>query len=189
MSLFAEYAQGERGVPLEELHVRPAEERDAVAIAELSARREGIEVDRVLPVALRETRGEFPRSQHRLLVATTADEVIGFGRSKWLAWPADSPARAVPEGWYLSGVIVAPEWRRRGVGSALTRARLSELFLDAREVFYVASTLNRVSLELHARLGFVELTRDFELPGVSFQGGEGALLRLQRADYRRAAGS
>jgi hypothetical protein len=38
------------------------------------------------------------------------------------------------------------------------------VFERAEEVWFFANARNRASLELHARLGFVEVTRDFAFP-------------------------
>jgi hypothetical protein len=53
-------------------------------------------------------------------------------------------------------------------------------FQRAGEVWFFANARNRASVDLHARLGFVEVTRDFAFPGVSFDGGVGVLCRAAR---------
>jgi hypothetical protein len=53
-------------------------------------------------------------------------------------------------------------------------------FERAGEVWFFANACNRASLDLHARLGFVEVTRDFVFPGVCFDGGVGVLCRAAR---------
>ncbi len=40
-----------------------------------------------------------------------------------------------------------------------------------------ANARNRASIALHAAFGFEEVTRDFEVPGVTFEGGVGVLFR------------
>jgi hypothetical protein len=39
------------------------------------------------------------------------------------------------------------------------------------------STRAMASVELHRRLGFEEVTRDFSFPGLTFEGGKGILFR------------
>jgi hypothetical protein len=56
----------------------------------------------------------------------------------------------------------------------------------ASEAFYFANALNRPSIDLHARLGFVELTRDFSIPGASFVGGCGILFRAELAHSKKS---
>jgi aminoglycoside 6'-N-acetyltransferase I len=49
--------------------------------------------------------------------------------------------------------------RRRGIATALTRARLRWVFARAGEAFYVTGADNIASLYLHSGLGFQELKR------------------------------
>ena len=65
-----------------------------------------------------------------------------------------------------------------GIGAALTRHRLKVLAEITSEVYYFANALNQPTIDLHAKLGFQELTTDFQLPGVIFSGGTGHLFRL-----------
>jgi ribosomal protein S18 acetylase RimI-like enzyme len=105
--------------------------------------------------------------------------VAGFGRIRFLR-PAleDAAPHPAPDGWYLAGLIVAPERRRQGIGAALTRERLAWIAERADEAFYFASASNRASIALHRRFGFVEVTRTFSVPGVRFERGDGVLFRL-----------
>jgi len=68
-----------------------------------------------------------------------------------------SPARVGPGS--LSGVLVDPAWRARGIATALTRARLRWAFARTSTVFYVTGADNAASLHLHAALGFQEIKR------------------------------
>jgi hypothetical protein len=52
--------------------------------------------------------------------------------------------------------------------------------------WYFANARNRASLDLHARLGFEEVTRAFDLAGVTFEGGEGVLCRVTAESMRAA---
>jgi len=115
-----------------------------------------------------------------LLVGRVGDALAGYGRLAWLDPPA-SGGEGAPAGWYLAGLVVDPAWRGRGVGEALTRARIEHVAGRAGELWYFANAANTVSLVLHAQLGFVEITRDFSIPGVSFTGGTGVLCRLALA--------
>ncbi len=74
-------------------------------------------------------------------------------------------------------MIVDPAHRRRGIAAELTRRRLKWIAERAGEAFYFANARNQVSIDLHARFGFVELTRDFAYPGATFAGGAGILFR------------
>jgi predicted N-acetyltransferase YhbS len=92
----------------------------------------------------------------QMFVAKVSHQVIAYGRVIKLA--ADEAAPGAPAGHYLSGVLVDPAWRR-GIGTALTRARLDWVFACADEAFYVTGADNLASLRLHAVLGFHGLKR------------------------------
>jgi len=87
------------------------------------------------------------------VVADVAGEVVGFGQARVTQNPDNHPGLP-PSGWYLSGMTVAPAWRRRGIGEALTRARLHLLATRARTVHYLAEPGNLATVALHAKLGF-----------------------------------
>lgn len=125
-----------------------------------------------------------------LHVADDAGRIAGYARTTYWERPADAPPNAAPTGWYLIGLVVSPDYRRRGVGRALTDARLAAVAARASEVWYFANALNRSSLDLHTGLGFEEVTRDFWFPGLTFDGGEGVLARarLPRRDDRSLSG-
>lgn len=110
-----------------------------------------------------------------LFVARVGDEVAGYSRVEYWTAPADAPATTAPEGWYLMGLLVDPTHRRTGLGRALTAARLDWLRSRATRAWYFANARNTASLALHASLGFREVTREFEFPGVRFEGGVGVL--------------
>ncbi|RYJ00766.1 MAG: N-acetyltransferase [Actinomycetales bacterium] len=84
---------------------------------------------------------------------------------------------AAPTGHYLGGVTVDPAWRRRGIASALTTARLQWIAARADEAFYVVNPRNLASIELHRRWSFEEVLRSSRLTGVEFSGGVGILMR------------
>lgn len=187
MSLFADYRPGESRAAPADLELVRAEARDVPALAEMTARREGRDPAEFEPRFRREI--ELDEDTHGLWVARTGGQTVAFARCGWIAQAADAQPNHEPEGWYLVGVIVAEPWRRRGIGRALTELRLDVLSQRAEEVFYIANLLNQASIDLHTRLGFEELTRDFHSPGIQFKGGRGALFRLDLARWReRRAG-
>jgi ribosomal protein S18 acetylase RimI-like enzyme len=118
-----------------------------------------------------------------VLVAEAGGSFAGAGRVAWLEPGGHRPP---PPGYYLVGLIVDSARRRAGVGEALTRARMEWTLTRAEAVWYFANASNQASLDLHARLGFEEVTRDFEVPGVSFEGGVGVLARATAASVRTA---
>ncbi len=96
-----------------------------------------------------------------LFVAELSGRAVGYGRVGGFTPPDDAPANMVPAGWLLSGTVVDPAHRRRGIGRALLEARLQ--WLDARggPAHYWANDDNAASIALHAPYGFEPLLRDF----------------------------
>lgn len=117
------------------------------------------------------------RSQ--MFVAKANGQVVAYGRVTELA--ADEAGPETPAGCYLSGVLVEPALRRRGIALALTRARLRWVFARTDEVFYVAGADNVASLHLHTALGFQEVKR---FGSERSAAGVDVLSRLARTAYR-----
>lgn len=119
-------------------------------------------------------------SRDRLLVvAERAEEVIGYGRVLRFVPEPDAPADIAPSGYYLMGLVVHPDRRRRGVAAALTQARLDWISKHADGAWYFANSRNAASIALHAPFGFEEVTRSFCYPRVDFDRGEGVLFRVR----------
>jgi ribosomal protein S18 acetylase RimI-like enzyme len=114
---------------------------------------------------------------HHLLVAAVGSEVVGFGHVMPFVAPDGAPADVAPDGYYLVGLVVVPAWRRHGIGERLTAARMAWAAERADTIWYFANASNGATLDLHRRLGFVEVSRQFTFPGVAFAGGNGVLLR------------
>lgn len=169
MTMFARFDPHTHGAAAQ-VAIRVAEESDLTRCADLACRRNGGEqqvwysrlaVDQADP--------------ERLLVVAEIDGIlVGHACAGWQHFDRDL-AHNVKDGWYLTGVIVEPEYRRRGVGRQLVNARLDWLNTRADRVWYFASAQNEASLQLHREFGFSEVTRTFEVPGVTFTGGVGVL--------------
>jgi ribosomal protein S18 acetylase RimI-like enzyme len=93
----------------------------------------------------------------QMFVARASGQIVAYGRVIELA--ADEAGPGTPAGYYLSGVLVDPAWRRQGIATELTRARLRWAFARTDKVFYVTGAENIASLDLHAALGFQEMRR------------------------------
>lgn len=172
-TLFAPYAPDAHGVPLPDVVVRTARRDDLPSTAALAAHREGGGLAEWAAMHGR----QFDDEARMLMVAEHRGMVIGYA---WLAWltPVADGGRNAPDGWYLSGVVVAPGHRRRGIGRRLTQARIERVLAREPSAHYVVSASNRASRTLHAELGFVEVTDDFVVPGVVFSNHDGILCRL-----------
>jgi GNAT superfamily N-acetyltransferase len=155
--------------------VRLATEADLDACARLAVARDGGDAS----VWISRLSEHLAADDAALFVADVGD-VVGFGRVAWFAPPDDAPGNAAPSGYYLLGLLVDTQWRRGGLGERLTAACLAWVWERAAECWYFANAGNRASLDLHERLGFRPVTRDFCFPGVTFEGGEGVLSRAVR---------
>jgi ribosomal protein S18 acetylase RimI-like enzyme len=122
---------------------------------------------------------DLAHEDHLLLVAVEGPQVVGFGEVMHFVAPPDAPSDTAPDGYYLAGLFVAPGWRRRGIGELLTTARMAWVARRADTVWYFANGGNGATLDLHQRLGFVEVTRRFAVPGVTFANDDGVLLRAR----------
>jgi ribosomal protein S18 acetylase RimI-like enzyme len=154
----------------------------------MSAQRNGGPLEKFLEGARRQF--ESDSKQGNLTAVAECDGVVaGFGRSRWVEAITDC-RYSVPGGWYLLGVIVTPEMRRRGIATALTRYRLEWIGRRANEAFYFANSLNGASIDLHAKLGFIEIQRPFAFPDASFSGGGvGVLFRASLPHGRQSTSS
>ena len=79
--------------------------------------------------------------------------------------------------------MVEPGCRRQGIGYDLTLQRLKWIFESSDIAWYFANAENSASIALHASVGFEEITRDFQYPGVTFAGGVGILCQLDKGKF------
>lgn len=97
----------------------------------------------------------------RLVMVAEVDSVVaGYGRARYDETPDGMQPESFPEGWYLSGVLVAPEFRRYGIGLELTRKRIAWIRDRAQVVRFHTSATNLASIAMHEKLGFKEVNRD-----------------------------
>lgn len=135
------------------VRIEPLTQADVACAVELAVRVLGVKPgDRGEQFA-----ADITDELRQMFVAKANGQLVGYGRVMELA--ADEAGPGTPAGCYLSGVLVDPEWRGRGIATALTRARLRWAFAHTGTVFYVAGADNPASLRLHAALGFQEVKR------------------------------
>ncbi len=181
MSLFAEYlpdsTKNNNKPPLPNPVIRLAVESDAGQLAHLCASRDGGSPEEYRLKFYKEISKIDDHANNMLLVAEIQEKIVGFARTKYFTPPENSPQNTAPEGWYLNGIIIDPQYRRMGIASRLTENRLKWLTGKTHFVFYFANARNAASIDLHEKFGFHEITRDFIFPGVTFEGGVGILFR------------
>jgi ribosomal protein S18 acetylase RimI-like enzyme len=135
------------------VRIGPLTQADVAAAVELAVR-----VLRVKPGDRGEQfAADIAGESRQMFVAKANGQIVGYGRVIELA--ADEAGPRTPAGCYLSGVVVDPAWRGRGIATALTRARLRWAFTHTDTVRYVTGADNPASLRLHAALGFQEVKR------------------------------
>ncbi|MFE4197881.1 GNAT family N-acetyltransferase [Paenarthrobacter sp. NPDC056912] len=109
-------------------------------------------------------------------VAILGATVVGWGKTHYWDY-SDGDA---PSGHYLGGVSVLSSQRRRGVGSAITEARLQWIWSREPEAWYVVNAGNTPSIELHRRWHFTEVARGPQFHTTTFTGGVGLLMSAKR---------
>ncbi len=165
-----------------EVGITQATADDVREIAPLFAARQGIAIG----LAIQRVENWFakPLEGETTFLARRESRMVGYGR---IGFVHAIPEYAhVPEGWYLTGVVIEPAMRRRGIATALTQHRLRTIAArGAGEAYYFANSINRASIDLHGRLGFEEIARDFQFPGATFGGGGiGILFRINLKEAR-----
>jgi ribosomal protein S18 acetylase RimI-like enzyme len=120
--------------PLDLVYCDPSA-ADVDGIARLIAEREGVTHEQAMERATRWF--VLPLESNRTIVARSESTVLGYGRVGMVHLDD------VPRGWYLSGVIVDENFRRRGNGLELTRRRLASITsAGAREAYYFVNSRN-----------------------------------------------
>ena len=141
-------------------------------VAEIQARRHGKDPSKAVERIERDLRaGAQGEPSRYCCVALRDDTVVGFGKCAYLEWSSPTTERgrdaaagpAAPPGWYLAGVLVEPEHRRRGVARALTGHRLDWLQGRTDVVYYWVDEVNRASIDLHRDFGFEEVARGLRI--------------------------
>jgi ribosomal protein S18 acetylase RimI-like enzyme len=110
-----------------------------------------------------------------LFVADEDGTLVGEGRVRYVDPPNKPGPSGAPAGYYLMGVGVLPSARHRGIGRELTIARMAWTASRSRTIWFFTEITNEGSLALHASLGFRQITREFDYPGVPFPNQTGML--------------
>lgn len=108
-------------------------------------------------------------------VAIAHGDIVGVAKTHFHREP-DGEA---PAGHYLGGLIVTPAFRRRGVGSLLTRARLEWIWARSERAYYFTDEDNTASIRLHEALGFRPMGRFADIRGVTADDANAKLLLFE----------
>jgi ribosomal protein S18 acetylase RimI-like enzyme len=179
MKFFSDYlsVKPEKNLKLTgKLQIRPAVSEDIPCLASIKHSREGGRYETHLKCFQEEILKADDKKL--LIVAQIGEKIAGFARAGYFFPPPNSPVSIAPEGWYLLGIIVSPEFRFCGVATELTAFRLDFIAKYAATAYYFSNAKNLVSITLHKKFGFVEIGRNFTFPGVTFTGGRGILFRI-----------
>lgn len=115
----------------------------------------------------------FAATPGRLVVIAEVDgELVGIAKTHL----HEQPDGHFPAGHYLGGVMVAPAHRRRGIGSALTQARLEWIWSHTDRAYYFANEHNTASIQLHEAFGFQPLGAFPEIHGITADDGQPNLI-------------
>ncbi len=162
-------------VPVVGLKIEAATCDDLAAVAELIGQRERNDPASHLQYLTAQL-AEGPDSC-QIFTGRLDQELVAYARISRHRYPD------LPAGWYLTGLVIAAEQQRRGIGRAITEHRLHWLrnrsdFDQIENLYYFASSRNGASRDLHARLGFTEIERNISVPGCTFEDGIGILYQL-----------
>lgn len=98
-----------------------------------------------------------------LLVARAGTALVGYAR---VGCVVPGPEDTVQQGWYLTGLVVAQPWRRRGIAEALVHAACDVAATHADVLWSTYDEDNDASAALHASVGFRVVWRgDVGFPG------------------------
>ena len=184
---FVAYRLEAHGIRSPGVRIRPAELDDVARVAQLLALR-GCGIDDALEQAPR-----MIASLPVLLVACLPPEDPRAGgpgdpavdRLRRSGAPvALSGAFVVPDemappgGWMVSGLVVDPSVRRRGIGRMLLTAVVEQAgrVAPGQTLRSVVNATNRASLALHRTVGFRRVKCVSRYAGITFEGGKGVLL-------------
>ena len=189
------------GTPVAGVLVRPAEPGDAARVARLltlrgtsveEARERAPHVIASLPVLLlallpaAEAAGEKDSAHGRAADPGELDDDLLAPVALSGAFPLPERLRAsLPEpdddteAWMVSGLVVDPVARRRGVGRVLLTAVAYAVRAlgPAADLYSVVNASNHASIGLYLAVGFEKVAPLSAFGAVTFEGGRGVLLR------------
>ena len=92
-------------------------------------------------------------SLRKTWVAVKNKKILGFAKVGYINTIINNFPDFI-KGWYLTGVTIHPDWRRKGVGQFFVKTRLNWLKEKTDEVYYWSNKDNKASEALHKIFGF-----------------------------------
>jgi phosphinothricin acetyltransferase len=139
----------------EEVLIRPCEDKDICAIAEIYAHHvltgtASFETEPASENEMRLRRERLQEGGFPYLVATNKNEVVGF------AYAGPYRPRAAYRSTVENSIYLRPEWSGRGIGRRLLEALLEECERRGfrQMVAVIGGSANIASIRLHEKLGF-----------------------------------
>lgn len=186
MNDFADCAPRAHGGSAAGLVIRPASPDDAARVARLLALRgTGVEealaqaprMIEALPVLLLALMPIEQGAEAGAGEGADDDRLAPVALSGAFVLPGD-PGAGRPERWTVSGLVVDPRARRRGIGRALLGALLDAVAaVDPGEpLISVVDADDHASIGLHLAVGFSRTERVEEYAGITFEGGWGVVM-------------
>ena len=97
-----------------EFEIRPATLDDVTAVSQIHASRDGGEPSELAEAIARFVVTADASGYPLLMVAEHQGAVVGFGKIRYFTQPDDAPPNVAQPGWYLFGLVVRSDQRRRG---------------------------------------------------------------------------
>ena len=107
-------------------------------------------------------------------VAIHENKIVGYGRLVKITEVIGIPG---PLGWYLMGITVSHNYRRKGIGEKLTKFRLEFAAKLCSEIYFVCNAQNETSIYIHEKLGFQKILKGKGFFNILFDQGLGYIYR------------
>ena len=97
---FASYQPATRGIPAGHVQIRAALAVDAETIAQISARRDGLDPETIRPFVRRDLEIVERGAERRICCVAVIDEaVVGFAKARWMDFATHRASRNAPSAW------------------------------------------------------------------------------------------
>ncbi len=122
---------------------------------------------------------EFGENKLRIYIAKINQNVVGFCRIRLFEKYEFPEAKDELLGWYLMGIIICENHRRKGIGTRLSEMAMKDIKKE-NDIFVLINKENNSSIEMHKNLGFEIIAKGDQFFKVSFSGGNGYILKREK---------